>query len=98
MNPEWRLEWCLLCAQADAVLSMALRRLTSLEAGKLREEEATLAQTLAQLQSLLGSQQLVLDTVKRESQEIADKFGDSRRTAVRPAHRMPVMMDRSDVG
>ncbi|KAK9917213.1 hypothetical protein WJX75_001927 [Coccomyxa subellipsoidea] len=69
--------------QADAVLSMALRRLTSLEAGKLREEEATLAQTLAQLQSLLGSQQLVLDTVKRESQEIADKFGDSRRTAVR---------------
>ncbi|EIE20608.1 DNA gyrase, A subunit [Coccomyxa subellipsoidea C-169] len=69
--------------QADAVLSMALRRLTSLEAGKLREEEATLAQTLAQLQSLLGSQQLVLDTIKRESQEIADKFGDSRRTAVR---------------
>lgn len=70
------------------MLSMALRRLTSLEAGKLREEEATLAQTLAQLQSLLGSQQLVLDTVKRESQEIADKFGDSRRTAVRPPHGM----------
>lgn len=63
-------------------MSMALRRLTSLEATKLRDEAKQLAQTLAQLQSLLGSQELVLDTVKRESQEIADKFGDPRRTAV----------------
>ncbi|BDA50481.1 DNA gyrase subunit A [Coccomyxa sp. Obi] len=69
--------------QSDAVLSMALRRLTSLEATKLNDEAKQLAQMLAQLQSLLGSQELVLDTVKRESQEIADKFADSRRTAVR---------------
>ena len=61
---------------------MALRRLTSLEATKLRDEAKQLAQTLARLQSLLGSQELVLDTIKRESQEIADKFGDPRRTAV----------------
>ncbi len=53
-----------------------------MEAGKLQQESEELAGTLARLQSLLGSQQLVLDTVKRESQEIADKFGDARRTAV----------------
>jgi uncharacterized coiled-coil protein SlyX len=70
-------------AQADAVLGMALRRLTSLEAGKLREESASLAQAIQGLEALLGSQQMVLDAVKRESQEIADKFGDGRRTAVR---------------
>lgn len=65
------------------MLSMALRRLTSLEAGKLHEEEATLARTVADLEALLGSQQMVLDTVRRESQEVADKFGDERRTVVR---------------
>jgi DNA gyrase subunit A len=68
--------------QADAVLSMALRRLTSLEAGRLNEEAATLAKGIAGLTALLADPQLVLDTVKRESQEVADRHGDERRTAV----------------
>lgn len=37
-------------AQADAVLGMALRRLTSLEAGKLEAEAAELAARIAELQ------------------------------------------------
>ena len=69
--------------QSDAVLSMALRRLTSLEAGKLREEAAALKATVGGLEQLLANEQLVLETVKRESQEIADKHGDERRTTVR---------------
>ena len=69
--------------QSDAVLGMALRRLTSLEAGKLQEEAATLQATIAGLEQLLADEKLVLDTVKRESQEISDKFGDERRTTVR---------------
>lgn len=61
---------------------MALRRLTSLEAGKLQEEADSLKSTIAGLEQLLANEKLVLDTVKRESQEIADKFGDERRTTV----------------
>ena len=69
--------------QSDAVLSMALRRLTSLEAGKLQEEAAALKATVGGLEQLLANEKLVLETVKRESQEIADKHGDERRTTVR---------------
>ena len=69
--------------QSDAVLSMALRRLTSLEAGKLQEEAAALSTTITGLEQLLADERLVLKTVKRESQEIADKYGDERRTTVR---------------
>ena len=64
------------------MLGMALRRLTSLEAGKLREEADALKATIRGLEQLLNNEQLVLKTVKRESQEIADKFGDERRTTV----------------
>lgn len=61
---------------------MTLRRLTGLEAGRLQEESASLSASISGLQALLGDAQLVLDTVKRESQEVADRFGDARRTAV----------------
>ena len=65
------------------MLSMALRRLTSLEAGKLQEEADALRATVSRLEQLLANEELVLETVKRESQEIADKHGDERRTTVR---------------
>ena len=75
--------------QSDAVLGMALRRLTSLEAGKLREEADALQATVRGLEHLLNNEQLVLETVKRESQEIADKFGDERRTTVSSVPFLP---------
>ena len=61
---------------------MALRRLTSLEAGRLRAEAGALAKGIAGLTALLADPALVLETVKRESQEVADRHGDERRTAV----------------
>lgn len=61
---------------------MTLRRLTGLEAGRLRDESASLGSSIAGLQALLADPALVLDTVKRESREAADRFGDERRTAV----------------
>ncbi len=62
---------------------MALRRLTSLEAGKLQEEADQLNTTIISLEGLLADGELVYKTVKQESQEIADKHGDERRTTVR---------------
>lgn len=76
---------------------MALRRLTSLEAGKLQEEAATLATGIAGLTALLADPQLVLDTVKRESQEVADKHGNERRTAVSIPLQLPFCAHNSAV-
>lgn len=69
--------------QADAVLSMALRRLTSLETGKLRQEEAELQASISALKELLGSREAIQATVVREARELAASLGDERRTLVR---------------
>uniref|UniRef100_A0A1D2AGK7 DNA topoisomerase (ATP-hydrolyzing) n=1 Tax=Auxenochlorella protothecoides TaxID=3075 RepID=A0A1D2AGK7_AUXPR len=68
--------------QADGVLGLALRRLTSLESGNLEEEAASLRARVAELEALLASQDKVLDVVVAEAEEIAEKFGRPRRTAL----------------
>lgn len=70
-------------AQADAVLAMALRRLTSLEKDKLERESAELLAKIADLESLLASPARVADTLVEEAAEVAAKFGDDRRTTLR---------------
>jgi DNA gyrase/topoisomerase IV subunit A len=76
-------QWCFVrCVQADAVLGMALRRLTSLETGKLEEEARDLAARIAGLKGLLSSPTAVLDVVESEAKEIAERFGDERRSRV----------------
>lgn len=47
--------------QADAVLQMPLRRLTSLEGGKLEEEHAALEGEVKGLKDLLQTRQKVLE-------------------------------------
>ena len=68
--------------QADAVLAMALRRLTTLETGKLQAEADELAATIADLTALLADPARVAAVVKREAAEAAAKHGDARRTAL----------------
>ena len=69
--------------QAEAVLAMALRRLTSLEADKLHRESAELLARIADLEALLSSPERVADTLVEEAAEVAARFGDDRRTALR---------------
>jgi len=69
--------------QAEAVLAMALRRLTSLEADKLNKESEELSARITDLDALLASPERVVDTLVREAEEVALKFGDNRRTALR---------------
>lgn len=68
--------------QADAVLAMALRRLTTLETGKLQSEADELSATIADLTALLADPARVAAVVKREASDAAAKHGDARRTAL----------------
>ena len=64
------------------MLSMALRRLTTLEAGKLQEERDSLGASIEGYMKLLASPEPIMQLVAQEAQEVAKKFGSPRRTQV----------------
>jgi DNA gyrase subunit A len=66
--------------QANAILEMTLRRLTSLEVTKLRNELKELRATIADLTRLLGSDKLMRRVVADELDEIAKVYGTDRRS------------------
>ncbi|MAG47411.1 DNA gyrase subunit A [archaeon] len=68
--------------QAQAILDMRLRRLTSLEQNKIQEEYNELLKLIEDLKSILASEQKILDIIKKELIEIKDKYGDDRRTQI----------------
>ncbi|MFN3362064.1 MAG: DNA topoisomerase (ATP-hydrolyzing) subunit A, partial [Pseudanabaenaceae cyanobacterium] len=67
-------------SQADAILSMPLRRLTSLEQRKLEEERSQLVAEMQRLQHLLQDRSALLAALKAELQALKAEFSDSRRT------------------
>ena len=69
-------------AQAQAILDMRLQRLTSLETRKVEDELAQVRALIAELRELLASEQKILEVVKKETQEIAKRYGDDRRTEI----------------
>ena len=69
-------------AQAQAILDMRLQRLTSLETRKVEDELAQVRALMAELRELLASEQKILDVVKKETQEVARRYGDDRRTEI----------------
>ncbi len=71
--------------QADAILDLRLYRLTGLEGKKIEEEYRELIKLIAHLQSILDSEQLVLELIKEELEELKEKYGDARRTEIIPA-------------
>lgn len=71
-----------LSAQAEAVLGMALRRLTSMETGRLQAEHAELTASIASLKDLLRSEEAIKGTVAREARELVSPLGNGRQTLV----------------
>ena len=69
-------------AQSNAIVEMRLRALTGLERSKLEEEHNNLLKLIAELKAILADEKLLLGVIKKEISEIADKFGDERRTAI----------------
>src|SRR3954447_8435741 len=70
--------------QAQAILDMRLQRLTGLEREKVVEEYRALMVTIERLRAILGSDQLVLEEIKRELNELKESYGDKRRTEIIP--------------
>jgi DNA gyrase subunit A len=68
--------------QAQAILQLTLSRLTALEADKIKQEHADLVERIKELREILGDEQRVLQLIKDELAEIADAYGDDRRTQI----------------
>ncbi|MBM3232392.1 DNA gyrase subunit A [Candidatus Pacearchaeota archaeon] len=68
--------------QAKAVLEIRLQQLTHMEAEKLRDEEKKLKETISELQKILSDEKEILKVIKKEVNEVKNKFGDDRRTKV----------------
>ncbi|MGZ4305073.1 MAG: DNA gyrase C-terminal beta-propeller domain-containing protein, partial [Solirubrobacteraceae bacterium] len=68
--------------QAQAVLQLTLSRLTALEADKIKQEHADLTERIKELREILGDEDKVYALIKEELQEIADTYGDDRRTEI----------------
>ncbi|MEJ7830543.1 MAG: DNA topoisomerase (ATP-hydrolyzing), partial [Segetibacter sp.] len=74
--------WGLDEIQAKAILELRLQRLTGMEREKIKEEYEGLMQLIARLQELLASEELRYNLIKKELQEVKDKFGDERKTEI----------------
>ena len=68
--------------QAEAIANMRLRALTGLEREKIENEHAELVKRIAELKAILADEKLLLGVIKKEIEEIADKYGDDRRTQI----------------
>lgn len=68
--------------QAQSILEMPLRRLTSLERTKLDDEKKELDSKIAQLSKILDSESERLKVVIEETTQIRDSYSDKRRTVI----------------
>lgn len=68
--------------QADAVLNMKLSRLAHLEVKKLEDEKIDLQKEENRIRTILGDNKLFNNELKKTWEEVADKFGDERRTKI----------------
>jgi DNA gyrase subunit A len=69
--------------QAKAILDMQLRRLSGLERDKLEQEYEATIKLIAELESVLASPRKILGLIKADLDELAESFGDDRRTEIR---------------
>lgn len=71
-------------AQAQAIVDMRLGRLTSLETEKILAELKEIEARIEYLKFLLASPEAIYQVIKQETRELAEKYGDDRRTEIVP--------------
>jgi DNA gyrase subunit A len=70
--------------QAQAILEMRLARLTGLEREKIEEEYRATVRLIEEYESILSSRERVLAIIKADLTDLAERFGDERRTEIVP--------------
>ena len=68
--------------QSVAILDLQLRRLVALEQQKIEDEQRQVLERIANLEELLASPKKILDVIKTDLAEIAETYGDERRTRI----------------
>ena len=68
--------------QAEYILELRLRRLTKFSQIELETEKQELLADIVQLKKILSSKQVLEDLVSAELEEIAEKYGEPRRTTL----------------
>lgn len=68
--------------QADAILSMPLRRLTGMERQSLQTEYDELLAKMDELHKLLSDRKELLKALKKDLRALKKKYGDDRRTKI----------------
>ena len=71
--------------QAQAILDMRLRTLSGLQREKIEDEYNELMKLIVHLRDILNSEHLVFEVIKEELIKVRDKFGDERKTKIKPA-------------
>ena len=77
--------------QAQAILDLRLQRLTGLEILALRKEYEEILKTIRTLEGILKSEKKLLGVIDRELREIAEKYGDARRTTLLQEEKTPAL-------
>jgi DNA gyrase subunit A len=78
INAGWGLDEI----QAKAILELRLQRLTGMEREKIREEFDELMKLITYLKELLADEGKRFEVIRKELQEVKDKFGDERKTEI----------------
>ena len=68
--------------QADAILQMQLRRLTALEADKIKDEHTELTQKIEDFKLILGDKNKILNIIVEELNKIDQRFSSPRKTEI----------------
>jgi DNA gyrase subunit A len=74
--------FALTMVQAQAIVDMRLRQLTALESDRIKQEHADLVERIRELREILGDEAKVMGLIKEELLEIAETYGDERRTEI----------------
>lgn len=70
--------------QSKAIVDMRLAQLTGLRMDQLRNEYAELEKQIAHLQAILNDSELCKQVMKDDLLEVKEKYGDVRRTEIKP--------------
>jgi DNA gyrase subunit A len=69
-------------AQAEAIGRLQLIQLVGLEIDKLVAEYKEVAENIEEYEKILGDEHYLMDIIVTDTNEIKEKFGDARRTAI----------------